>query len=138
MLPVPVLFDIFMSGGSSCQVPQNIRSRATLPSRVGVRSLYRLLVLALHAIPLLSWRFTHVSPSLYVYPPFPAQWPSLTSILEVASNPSPESLLQCFRLRVLETRGNFIPPVSLAQHFENFTDILAMILLDPAFDEFDQ
>ena len=63
---------------------------------------------------------------------------SLTSILEVASNPSPESLLQCFRLRVLETRGNFIPRVSLAQQSENFTDILAMILLDPAFDEFDQ
>src|SRR6516164_8533658 len=127
MLPMLVLFDIFMSSGSGCHVPQNVRSGATLPFRIGVRSLHRLLVLALHAIPLLSWRFRHVSPSLYVYLPFPAQWPSLTSVLEVASDPSPESLLQCFRLRVLETRGNFIPPVSLAQHSENFTDILAMI-----------
>jgi hypothetical protein len=70
--------------------------------------------------------------------PFPAQWPSLTSVLEVASYPSPESLLQRFRLWILETRRNFIPPISLAQQSENLTDILAMILLDPAFDEFDQ
>jgi hypothetical protein len=57
---------------------------------------------------------------------------------EVLFDPSPESLLQRLWLRVMEPRGNFVPRVPLTQHLENITDLLAMVLLDPTFHNFDQ
>ena len=38
----------------------------------------------------------------------------------------------------MEPHGNFVPRVPLTQHLENITDLLAMVLLDPTFDQFDQ
>jgi hypothetical protein len=53
MLPLLVLLDVLESRGSGCEVPQNFRSGAIVPFWIGVRSLHRVLICTLHAIPLL-------------------------------------------------------------------------------------
>jgi hypothetical protein len=62
VLPVLIAVDFLVLGGSSCKVLQNHRSGTTMAFWVGVRGLYRFLVLALEAFPLLLRRFAlHVS-----------------------------------------------------------------------------
>ena len=53
MLPLGILFQVFKSGRSYCEVPQDIRSGATVPFWIGVRGLHRRLVFALQTIPFL-------------------------------------------------------------------------------------
>ena len=57
---------------------------------------------------------------------------------KVYPDPSPESLLQSLRFRVMEPRRDFFPGVALTQHLENLADLAAMVLLNPEFDQFHQ
>jgi hypothetical protein len=54
---------------------------------------------------------------------------------EVLSDPSPESLLQRCRCPLAEPLSNLFPGVPLAQHPEDFSDLIAMVLFDPVFDQ---
>jgi hypothetical protein len=38
----------------------------------------------------------------------------------------------------MEPYGDFFPRVTLTQHLERFAEILAVVVLDPAFNQFDQ
>jgi len=57
---------------------------------------------------------------------------------EVALDPSPESFFERLRLDALELSCDFVPCVALPQHLEHLSDVGALVLLDPAFDQFDQ
>jgi hypothetical protein len=54
---------------------------------------------------------------------------------EVLSDPSPESLLHRCRCPLAEPLSNLFPGVPLAQHPEDFSDLFAMVFLDPLFDQ---
>lgn len=107
------------------------------PMRLG-RVAEPTLLTALQAIPLLFRCFAlHVRQSLWHMLSW-MQGPLSRFLREVLFDPSPESLLQRLRLRVMEMRGDFVPGVSMAQRLESLTDLLALVLFDPAFDQLDQ
>src|SRR5579862_1930371 len=109
-----------------------------MPFWVRVRGLHRFLVLALQSIPLLFRCFAlHLRQSLWHMPSW-MQGLLSRFLREVLFDPSPESLLQRLWLWVMEPRGDFVPSVPLTQHLENLANLLAMVHLDPSFDQFDQ
>ena len=86
---------------SDCQISQNIRSGTLMPFGVGVRRLHRPLVFALQAIPLLLRCFAlHVRQSVIMAYAFGDARGLLGFCREVAVHPSPEPLLESFRIEV--------------------------------------
>jgi hypothetical protein len=57
---------------------------------------------------------------------------------KVASDPAPKSLLQRYWPSLMEPYGDFVPRMTLTQHLERFAEILVVVVLDPAFNQFDQ
>lgn len=138
MLPLLVLLDILMPSGPRRKILQNIGFGAPVPFWVGVRSLHSLLVFTLQAIPLLFRCFAvHVRQSLWH---MSSRMQGLLSrfLREVLPDPSPESFLHSLGLGVMELCGDFLPGVPLTPHLEDPTNLVAMVALDSAFDQFDQ
>jgi hypothetical protein len=63
---------------------------------------------------------------------------SVWVLRKVVSDPAPKPLLQRYWLRLMEPYGDFVPRITLTQHLERFAEILAVVVLDPAFNQFDQ
>jgi len=68
VFPVLIAVNLLVSGGSSRKVLHNLGSGTTMAFWVGVRGLYRFLVLALEAFPLLLRSFAlHVREVIMAY-----------------------------------------------------------------------
>jgi hypothetical protein len=64
--------------------------------------------------------------------------PSVWALRKLVSDPAPKALLQRYWLRLMEPYSDFVPRITLTQHLERFSEILAVVVLDPAFNQFDQ
>ena len=138
VLPLLVLLDILVSSGPRRKILEDIGFGAPAPFWVGVRSLHTHLVFTLQAIPLLFRCFAvHVRQSLW-HMSSRMQGLLWRFLREVLPDPSPESFLHGLGLGVMELCGDFLPGVPLTPHLEDPTNLLAMIALDPAFNQFDQ